>query len=80
MTETTAQIIEQFDQAFQTHDPSVLESIIGDDCVLENTGPAPDGATYTGKAACVSFWTSIAANPDMHLTQKMLIFWVSGQL
>lgn len=72
MTLTTAEVIEQFDHAFQKPDPSGLESIIADDCVLENTGPAPDGAVYEGKDACVSFWTSIAANKDMHFDTESI--------
>jgi ketosteroid isomerase-like protein len=63
---TTEEVIEQFDNAFQKYDPSGLEAIIADDCVLENTGPAPEGAKYEGKDACLAFWTSIATNKDMH--------------
>jgi ketosteroid isomerase-like protein len=60
------EVIDQFNQAFQAHDATGLPAIIGDDCVLENTGPAPDGATYKGHDACVAFWSDIANNPDMN--------------
>lgn len=65
MTVSTKEVIDQFNDAFQTHDASGLEILIADDCVLENTGPAPDGATYEGKEACVAFWTGIATNKAM---------------
>jgi hypothetical protein len=63
---TTHEVIEQFDHAFQVHDATGLSAIIADDCVLENTGPAPDGATYKGHDACLEFWSGIANNPDMN--------------
>lgn len=66
MTSTTEEVLKQFNSAFQEYDPSGLEAIIADDCVLENTGPAPKGATYEGKEACLAFWTGIATNKDMH--------------
>lgn len=65
MTLSTEEVLNKFNDAFQKHDPSGLEAIIADDCVLENTGPAPEGARYEGKEACVAFWTGIAANHDM---------------
>ena len=70
MTLTTTEVLEKFDNAFLTHDASVLVDIIGDDCVLENTGPAPDGATYKGKDACVQFWTDVALNKDMQFSRE----------
>ena len=33
--------------------------------MLENTTPAPDGARYEGREACLAFWRAIAANPDL---------------
>ncbi|HYG83889.1 MAG TPA: nuclear transport factor 2 family protein [Verrucomicrobiae bacterium] len=65
MSLSTEEVLSQFNDAFQKHDPSGLEAIIADNCILENTGPAPDGAKYEGKDACVAFWTNIAANRDM---------------
>jgi ketosteroid isomerase-like protein len=62
---TTDEVIRKFNDAFLAHDGTVLSEIVADDCVLENTGPAPDGATYKGHAACVEFWTGIATNKGM---------------
>lgn len=62
---TTKEVIHTFNDMFQNHDAKDLATIVSDDCVLENTGPAPNGATYKGRAACVEFWTGIAHNKDM---------------
>jgi len=66
MNEQTETVIEQFDRAFREHQSNELVGIIGDDCVLENTGPAPDGATYKGYDACLKFWQDIAANKELN--------------
>jgi hypothetical protein len=39
-----------------------LEDLVGDDCVIENTNPAPDGARLVGKAACLANWQSLASS------------------
>lgn len=58
-------IIDRYRNAFASHDPSDLANVIAEDCVLENTGPAPDGATYRGHDACLEFWRGIASNKDL---------------
>jgi hypothetical protein len=45
---STAEVIEQFNNAFQRHNPSLLVDLIVENCVLENTTPAPDGARHEG--------------------------------
>ncbi len=45
---STSEVIEQFNNAFQRHDPLLLEGLIAEHCVLENTTPAPDGARHVG--------------------------------
>ncbi|MCA0012667.1 nuclear transport factor 2 family protein [Mesorhizobium sp. B292B1B] len=56
----TAEIMRRFNDVFQLHDPSALAELVGEDCVIENTVPAPDGARHAGKSACVGLWTAIA--------------------
>ncbi len=62
----TEAILQRFNQVFLTHNPAALEVLVADDCVIENTQPAPDGARHEGKAACVALWTqtAIAARSD----------------
>jgi len=62
---TTSEVIHKFDNVFLNHDTTELSAIVSEHCVLENTGPAPDGAIYKGRAACVEFWTSIANSTDI---------------
>ena len=59
---STRAVIERFNDVFQRHDPSALEALVADDCVIENTTPAPDGARHVGKNACVALWSGIATN------------------
>ncbi|HET9960507.1 MAG TPA: nuclear transport factor 2 family protein [Polyangiaceae bacterium] len=61
---STAEVIARFNAAFQEHDPTQLEELIADDCVLENTQPAPLGARHVGREACLELWRSIAQNRD----------------
>jgi len=64
-TNTTRELMERFNAAFETHRPDALDALIGEGCVLENTAPAPDGARYVGRDACLTFWKAIAANTDL---------------
>jgi hypothetical protein len=60
-SEVTLEIVKRFNNAFVTHRPEDLDALIGDGCVLENTTPAPDGARYEGRKACLNFWKGIAS-------------------
>lgn len=64
MPRGTAEVIEQFNNAFQRHDPSLLVGLIAEHCVLENTTPAPNGARHEGREACLALWQSIATTPN----------------
>src|SRR5687768_191932 len=83
MNNDTSEVIRRFNVAFQQHEPALLADIIADDCVLENTGPAPNGARYEGRAACLTFWKRIATDPSIRFTieevrtfgEHSLIFW-----
>jgi ketosteroid isomerase-like protein len=56
----TAEIMRRFNDVFQRHDPSGLADLIGEDCVIENTQPAPNGSRHVGRDACLALWTDIA--------------------
>ena len=49
---TTAEIIDLFNHAFVHHDPTALDDLIAEDCVMEAIQPAPDGARTEGREAC----------------------------
>ena len=59
----TAEIMRRYNDVFQSHDPSALDHLVADDCVIENSTPAPDGARRIGKAAGVELWSAIATSP-----------------
>jgi hypothetical protein len=61
----TRRILERFNSAFQMHLPEELDDLIGEGCVLENTAPAPDGARYEGREACLNFWKGVASNENL---------------
>lgn len=61
----TKEILEHFNSAFEKHRPEDLDDLIGEGCVLENTGPAPDGARYEGREACLDFWKGIASSANL---------------
>jgi len=67
---STKEVIDRFEHAFQTHDSRGLIDIISDDCILENTGPAPDGARYIGGDACIKFWTDVVDNRNMYFDEE----------
>jgi ketosteroid isomerase-like protein len=57
---TAREVIRKFHEAFDRHDPDAMEDLVADDCVIENTNPAPDGARLVGKAACLANWQGLA--------------------
>jgi hypothetical protein len=62
----TGEIIRRFNDVFQLHDPAALEELVGDECVIENIRPAPNGARQVGREACIATWKEIATTPGTH--------------
>ena len=73
----TTEVIDRFNDAFQRHDGSVFADLVAEDCVIENTNPAPDGARTVGREACVELWRGIATAPDIRFDLEDVI--VSGE-
>ncbi len=69
----TAEILQRFNQVFLSHDPRELDELVADDCVIENTTPAPDGARHCGRDACVALWTQIATAPGTYFVPEEVI-------
>ncbi|MDH2428347.1 nuclear transport factor 2 family protein [Sphaerisporangium sp. TRM90804] len=74
--EKTLAVMNQFNDAFLKHDPSLLEELLADDCVLENSGPAPNGSRHVGKAACLEFWSGIASSEQSKFEPEEI--WACG--
>ena len=54
--ESAIRIVLEFNEAFNRHDVAGMMQLVSDDCVFENTGPAPDGVGYSGKEVITRFW------------------------
>lgn len=54
--ESAMRVVLKFNEAFNRHDVAGMMQLMSDDCVFENTAPAPDGALYSGKEAVTQFW------------------------
>ena len=46
----------EFYEAFNRHDAAGMMKLISEDCLFEGSGPAPEGAAYSGKEAVTEFW------------------------
>lgn len=66
----TREILRRYHDAFRSHKPAALEDLVADDCVIENTGPAPNGSRHVGKAACLELWQGIVSMPDSHFEHE----------
>lgn len=66
--ETGMRIVIEFNEAFNRHDVAGMMSLMTDDCLFENTDPAPDGTVYSGKAAVTRFWQDFfRESPQAHI-------------
>jgi ketosteroid isomerase-like protein len=52
------QVIDAFNDAFNRHDVAAIMALMTEDCVFENTFPAPDGTRYEGQSAVTAYWQS----------------------
>lgn len=69
----TLQILQRFNRAFIEHDPSLLENIIAEDCVMESVEPAPDGTRHAGRSACLEFWRNLANSREGEFTAEDIV-------
>jgi hypothetical protein len=59
---TTREVLDRYNEAFHRHEPALLEGLVADECVIEDTGPAPDGLRREGGRACLARWSELAGN------------------
>ena len=55
-TAATLAAVRRFLDAFGRHDVDGIMAAMTEDCVFENTLPAPDGERHVGQAAVRGFW------------------------
>lgn len=66
--ETAMRTVLAFNEAFNRHDVDGMMQLMTDDCVFENTAPAPDGTRVVGKEAVAGFWREFFdASPQAHI-------------
>ena len=56
---STAEIINQFNSAFNRHDIPAIMALMTTDCVFENTYPSPDGTRFEGQEAVRRYWEDL---------------------
>ncbi len=66
--ESAIRIVLEFNEAFNRQDITGMLQLLSEDCVFENTAPAPDGTLYKGKAAIHVYWEDFfRESPKAHL-------------
>ena len=66
--ETAMRVVMEFNEAFNRHDVPGMMQLMSEDCVFENTDPAPDGTRYAGKEAVTQFWQDFfRQSPSAHI-------------
>ena len=66
--ETSIRVVIEFNEAFNRHDIKAMMQLMSDDCIFENTNPAPDGAMIKGKDAVTQFWEGFfRQSPHAHI-------------
>jgi steroid delta-isomerase-like uncharacterized protein len=56
MSHQEALLLNRFNEAFNQHDAQSMLALMTEDCLFENTYPAPDGTRYQGKGSVKEFW------------------------
>ena len=66
--ESAIRVVLEFNEAFNRHDVAGMMQLMSDDCVCENSGPAPDGAVYSGKKVVTLFFQDLfRESPHAHI-------------
>jgi ketosteroid isomerase-like protein len=61
VSDTTREVVNRFNEAFNRHDIDAIMRCMTSDCVFENTRPAPDGTRIVGQEAVRTFWEEFFA-------------------
>jgi predicted SnoaL-like aldol condensation-catalyzing enzyme len=66
--EAAMRIVLAFNDAFNRHDVPEMMKRMSENCIFENTDPAPDGTRYAGKASVTQFWQNFFdESPHAHI-------------
>lgn len=73
-SEATLTAVNRFNQAFSSQDMEAVMAAVTDDCIFENTYPAPDGTRYEGKEAVgAAFAEFFRSSPDAQFTIEEIV-------
>ncbi len=75
----TLEIVKCFNEAFNRHDVDAVMAAMTDDCIFENTNPAPDGTVYKGQTEVRAFWERFFRNSPDALFESEEIFAVGNR-
>jgi len=75
-TASTIEVINRFNEAFARHDVPAVMALMTEDCVFDNTYPAPDGERFVGQEAVRRFWEEFfRSSPDaVFKSEEMFAF------
>lgn len=66
--ESPLRLVLAFNEAFNRHDVAGMMALMSDDCLFDNTNPAPDGQAFVGKATVSQFWEQFfQESPQAHI-------------
>jgi len=58
------EVVSRFGAAWADHDLDAALALVSQDCVFDNTDPAPDGTRFVGRDALREAWAPIFADPS----------------
>ena len=65
--ETAMRIVLAYNEAFNRHDINGIMELLSDECVFEESTPAPDGSAYKGKDEIRNFLQDyLRGSPEAH--------------
>ncbi len=65
VSQATVEAVDRFNEAFNRHDVPAVMAHMTEDCIFENTFPAPDGERFEGQDAVRRFWEDFfQSSPD----------------
>jgi predicted SnoaL-like aldol condensation-catalyzing enzyme len=54
--ENSIRLVLEFNEAFNRHDVEGIMPLLSPDCIFESSSPSPNGTTFSGREAILTFW------------------------
>ncbi len=73
-SQETAAVVRAFNYALNAHDIDAVMALMSDNCIFENTFPAPDGTRHVGAASVKNeLGNFLTSSPNAHFEEEELI-------